>query len=277
VKDVVENRRRVSLRNKWKTAVLALRENGPSWCGYLFAYYISSTIAERAHSKMHRLRRERNLPGLNSAALNEHIWNSWDWSAQGDECSQSEVWKQSLIRGVLQPNIPGDASILEIGPGAGRWTASLLERARNYIGVDISSTCIEHCRKRFAREPHAQFFVGSGRDLADVATGSIDAIWSFDVFVHINAAEIAGYLDDFVRVLRPGGIAVIHHGAVGGTGGGWRSNLTAAAFETMLAQRGLKIQQVMDQWTDGAQIRKLTFGDQISVIAKPPADLRHGN
>jgi ubiquinone/menaquinone biosynthesis C-methylase UbiE len=269
VKDIVANRRRVSLHNKWKTAALALRENGLSWCGYLFAYYISSRLAERAHSQMHRLRRERGLPGLNSAALNQHIWNSWDWSAQGEEWSSSEEWKQSVIRGVLDPNIPAGGSILEIGPGAGRWTVPLLARARDYTGVDISSTCIEHCRKRFANEPRAQFVVGSGRDLRDVATESIDAIWSFDVFVHINAAEIAGYLDDFVRVLRPGGIAVIHHGAAGGTGGGWRSDLTAAAFAQMLAQRHLKIQQVMDQWADGAEMRKLTFGDQISVISRP--------
>jgi SAM-dependent methyltransferase len=276
VKDIVENRRRVSFRNKCKTAILALRENGPLWCGYLFAYYISSTIAERAHSKMHRLRHERNLPGLNSAALNEHIWNSWDWSEQGDEWSSSEEWKLSLIRCVLQPNIPRDSSLLEIGPGAGRWTVSLLERARTYLGVDISSSCIEHCRSRFASEAHAKFFVGSGRDLAEVATDSIDAIWSFDVFVHINAAEVAGYIEDFVRVLRPGGIAVVHHGAVGGSGGGWRSDLTAAALEQMLAQQGLKTRQVMDQWMDGAEIRKLTFGDRISVISKPPADPRRG-
>lgn len=229
MKDIVGNRRQVGLRNKWKTAVLALRENGPSWCGYLFAYYISSMVAERAHSKMHRLRLKHGLPGLNSATLNRHIWNSWDWSAQGDEWTTSEEWKQSLIHRVLRPNIPGGSSILEIGPGAGRWTVPLLERARDYTCVDISSSCIEHCRQHFANEPRARFFVGSGRDLGDVATGSIDIIWSFDVFVHINAVEIAGYLDDFVRVLRPGGVAVIHHGAVGGTGGGWRSDLTTAA------------------------------------------------
>jgi ubiquinone/menaquinone biosynthesis C-methylase UbiE len=277
VKDDVENRGRISFGSKWKTAMLALRENGPIWCGYLLAYYISSTVADRAHAKMHRLRRDRNLPGLNSAALNRHIWNSWDWSAQGDEWNNSEEWKQSLIRCVLQPNIARDGSILEIGPGAGRWTAALLERARNYIGIDISSACIEHCRKRFDDEPRAQFFVGSGRDLADVANESIDAIWSFDVFVHINAAEVDGYVGEFVRVLRPGGVAIIHHGAVGGSGGGWRSDLTAAALQKMLVQRGLETEKVLDQWTDGAQVQKLTFGDLITVMSRPPEAPRSGN
>jgi len=277
VKDIVGNRRRVSWLNKVRTAVIALRENGPIWCSYLFAYYLASTLAEHAHAKMHRLRRERNLPGLNSAALNQHIWNSWDWSAQGDEWSSSEEWKQSLIRNVLRPNIRRDTALLEIGPGAGRWTEALLELARSYVGVDISVSCIEHCRKRFEQTPHAQFIVGSGRDLAGIASGSIDTIWSFDVFVHINAMEVATYVQEFDRVLRPGGIAVIHHGAVAGTGGGWRSDLTAAAFQSMLTAQGLRIQRILLQWNDGAEIHKLTFGDQITVIEKPSQEIATGS
>ena len=271
MKDIVANRRRVSLSNRVRTALIALRENGPIWCTYLFAYYLASTIAERAHSKMHQLRRERNLPGLNSATLNQHIWNSWDWSAQGDEWTSSPQWKESLIRRVLQPNIPPNSAVLEIGPGAGRWTEALLQHAQSYIGVDISASCVEVCSKRFAGDPRAQFFVGSGRDLAAVPTGSIDAIWSFDVFVHVNAAEVAGYIADFVRVMRPGAVAVIHHGAVAGTGGGWRSNLTAPVFQAVLAERGLRIRQVLEQWADGDEIHKLTYGDRITVIEKPRA------
>lgn len=269
MKDIVGNRRRVSWLNKVRTAFIALRENGPIWCSYLFAYYLSSTIAEHAHAQMHRRRRDRKLPGLNSAALNQHIWNSWDWSAQGDEWSSSEEWKQSLISSVLRPNMPRGGDILEIGPGGGRWTETLVELARGYVGVDISASCIEHCKKRFGDASHARFFVGSGRDLADVATASVDAIWSFDVFVHVNAAEVAGYVREFDRVLRPGGIAVIHHGGVAGTEGGWRSDLTAAAFESMVTSQALRIQQTVLQWTDGPRIHELTFGDHITVIAKP--------
>jgi SAM-dependent methyltransferase len=277
VKDIVANRSRVGFGHKWKLALLTLRENGASWCCHFVTYYAASMIADRSFRAMDRLRRERNIPGLNSAALNKHIWEAWDWSAQGEEWNESEAWKQSLIRCVLQACIPFDCSILEIGPGGGRWTEPLLQRARDYVGVDISATCVEHCRKRFANDPRAKFFVGSGRDLAEVTTGSIDAIWSFDVFVHINAAEVAGYVEEFVRVLRPGGIAVIHHGAVGGSAGGWRSNLTAAALQKMLADRNLDAEQVLAQWSDGGEIRKLAFGDLITVICKRAGDGRRSD
>jgi SAM-dependent methyltransferase len=274
VKDLVGNRRKIGFGQKLRLVLLALRENGLWWGGHLLTYYLASTVADRAFARMDRLRRERNLPGLNSPALNKRIWESWDWSSGGDEWNQSDEWKSSLIRGVLQQYIPTGCDILEIGPGGGRWTQPLLERARTYVGIDISASCIEHCQRRFADQRNAQFFVGSGRDLAAAGSASADAVWSFDVFVHINKAEVACYVQELRRVLRPGGIAVIHHGGSGGSAGGWRSDLTAADFQQMLTQHNLVVRQVLTQWADGDQIRKLTFGDLITVIAKSDD---HGN
>ena len=271
MKDIVENRKRITWANKLKLATAALRENGLAWCTLLLTYYAASSVAHRAFTALDRMRRARRLPGLNSATLNKAIWEAWDWSASGDEWTTSPETKQSFIRNVLQREIPLEQDILEIGPGAGRWTESLLERARRYIGVDISSTCVDHCRGRFGNVARATFTVGSGRDLAAVANDSIDAIWSYDVFVHINAAEVESYVDEFARVLRPTAVAVIHHGGVGGAQGGWRSNLTASALEEMLRRRGLLLEQSFDHWVDNATVHSLTYGDRIAVIRKPEA------
>jgi len=275
MKDIVANRSRISLTDKWRAGLLALRENGLVWCACLGTYYVASAIANRAFSAMDRLRRERNLPGLNSATLNKHIWQSWDWSAQGDEWSQSKEWEESLVRSVLHRYIPNRGRVLEIGPGGGRWTAHLLERAEDYVGVDISATCVAHCQKRFAAASGARFLVGSGRDLTGVDSASIDSIWSFDAFVHINAREVDGYITEFARVLRPGGTAVIHHGAVGGSLGGWRSNLTANSLHEMVRRSGLRIEQVLTSWAGAAGTQNMTHGDQITVMSKP-ADVQSG-
>jgi hypothetical protein len=132
MKDIVENRKRLNLSQKLRVARMALRENGLRWCFVLLLYYAASTAADRAFRAMDRLRRSRNLPGLNSATLNKEIWDAWDWSAAGDEWSASAEWKQSLIHCVLYPLIPGQSSILEIGPGAGRWTDVPLERIHGH-------------------------------------------------------------------------------------------------------------------------------------------------
>ena len=70
-------------------------------------------------------------------------------------------------------------------------------------------------------------------------TGSTDAIWSFDVFVHINKPQFEAYTKEFARVLKPGGVGVVHHGAVGGASGGWRSDVTTADVERFLTSAGL--------------------------------------
>jgi SAM-dependent methyltransferase len=218
---------------------------------------------------MDRRRRRHGLPGLNSATLNKEIWESWDWSAQGEEWTWSPAWKESLIRCVLEAEIPADADVLEIGPGGGRWTEPLLARARKYIGVDISASCVEHCRSRFGGNSKATFTVGSGRDLAAAGDGSVDAIWSFDAFVHMNAPEVGAYVEEFVRVLRPGAIAVVHHGGVGGADGGWRSTLTDSAFKDLVLRCGLRVERSFDRWEHAGAVHTLAFGDRITVIRKP--------
>jgi SAM-dependent methyltransferase len=269
MKDNVPNRRRISLTNKLKLGTTAVRENGPLWCTLLLTYYLASKVAHRSFEALDRLRRARKIPGLNSAAINKAIWDAWDWSAQGDEWSPSPQWKEALIRCVLQREIAAGQDILEIGPGAGRWTGPLLERAHRYVGIDISPACIEQCRKRFGSDSRATFEVGSGSDLASVADASIDAIWSYDAFVHINDAEVERYVDEFARVLRPAAVAVIHHGGVGGAAGGWRSNLTTGALQEMLQRHGLLLERSLDHWVDGDTTHSLTYGDRIAVIRKP--------
>ena len=269
MKDIVDNRRRIPFSRKVRLARLALKENGVRWCMLLLGYYAASTVADRAFAAMDRLRQRKNIPGLNSATLNKEIWEAWDWSAAGDEWTHSTQWKQSLIRCVLQAMIPDQSRILEIGPGAGRWTEALIERASSYLGIDISSTCVAHCSERFAGNPRARFVVGSGHDLAASPDRAVDALWSFDVFVHINRAEVEDYAREFRRVLAPGGIGIIHHGAVGGASGGWRSNLTGADMTAILERHGLTVMQSIDHWTDGSTHYPLEYGDLITTFSVP--------
>jgi len=268
VKDNVDNRGRVKLGRKLRLAVIALRENGPIWCALLATYYVASAVAHTAFAWMTVWRQRRGIPGLNSPTLNREIWDGWNWDAGGEEWSGSSEWMASLRRCVLEARIPANSCILEIGPGAGRWTVDLLPRASKYIGVDVAAACTEQCRRRFREAANATFMTGSGSDLAGIEGGSIDAIWSFDVFVHINRREFERYADEFVRVLRPEGVAVIHHGAVAGASGGWRSDLTAAEVLEILDRRGLRVESSFGEWTEGGQVHRLSYDDLITVFRR---------
>ncbi|MGV3658750.1 MAG: class I SAM-dependent methyltransferase [Prosthecobacter sp.] len=270
MKDLVDNRKRMSLGTKVKVLGLTLKQNGILYTLLLGTYYAGSGLADRAFETMQKRRKKRGLPGLNSRDLNAEIWNAWDWEAGGDEWTPSPEWKTSLVANVLKPRVPAGSVVVEIGPGAGRWTEHLIPIASDYTGIDISSTCVEVCSKKFAAEQtKARFRVNQGNNLPGVADGSVDIIWSFDVFVHINLADIGTYLEEFRRVLKPGGRAIIHHGTTAGHGGGWRSDATTAELNALIASKGLRVAEQFSDWQDGSVRHEVgLYRDQVTVIEK---------
>lgn len=270
MKDLVNNRKRMTLGTKLRALGLTLKENGPLYTILLGIYYGGSGVADRAFAAMQRLRKSRGLPGINSRSLNAEIWDNWDWHAGGDEWTPSAAWKASLVANVLKPRVPDGSVVVEIGPGAGRWTEHLIPIASNYTGIDISRACVEVCRRRFAADSaKAAFRANEGNNLPGVADGAIDLIWSFDVFVHINLVDISAYLDEFKRVLRPGGKAIIHHGTTAGHSGGWRSDATTAELNALIASRGLHVAEQFSDWDDGDARHDVgLYQDQITVIER---------
>jgi ubiquinone/menaquinone biosynthesis C-methylase UbiE len=269
MKDRIDNRKRIPFARKVRLLLLAIRENGIVWAICFGAYYLSSQLAESSFGWMNSLRARRNLPGLNSTRMNSAIWEVWDWSRGGEEWTPSEAWKDAIIRRLMDRYVSSGANLLEIGPGAGRWTAHLLERATHLIGVDISSKCIEVCRERFAAARNVEFHVNSGSDLAMVPDRSVDVLWSFDVFVHINRADVEKYVQEFARVLKPGARGIIHHGATGSAKGGWRGDLSAADFAAMLGRNGLRVVEQFDSWKDGEERFEVSLpGDVVTVFER---------
>ena len=97
---------------------------------------------------------------------------------------------------------------------------------------------LELCRKRFATAQNLEFYVNDGRTLSDIASSSVDGVWSFDVFVHVAPPDIDSYLAEISRVLRPGGRGVVHHAKQGRESYlaflRMRSSMTAKLFADLL-------------------------------------------
>ena len=270
MKDIVENRQRISLGSKLRLALISIRSNGPVWFIFLGIYYLGSAVSDFGFRRADMLRKKKNLPGMNSRSANKVIWESWDWSGKGDEWTISPEWKASVVRNFIDPYYRDCDKLLEIGPGAGRWTEFLVTKAKKFIGIDISETCVLECRKRFSSFSNAEFEVGNGQDLAMIATSSVDGIWSFDVFVHINSDEFLSYTKEFRRVLKPGGVVIIHHGSVGGSQGGWRSNMTIAMAHEFMTASGLEVEKQLQTWLDaGTEYPAGLYSDTITIARKP--------
>ena len=99
-------------RTKARLLALSLRENGLAWTALLGAYYTSSIIAERAFTRLQKVKLERGLPGTSSLHMNREIWENWDWTTGGEEWTASCAWKESMVRNVLRRWIPENSNIV---------------------------------------------------------------------------------------------------------------------------------------------------------------------
>ena len=258
-------------RVRW--ARLLVAENGLRWTAYaalLAGLKHAGLFVER---RLARLEQRHGLNARTGRAVNYEYWQRWDWSLAGEEWTPSDEWKRSLIEEVMLANLKPATTIMEIGPGAGRWTEALQSIARRLILVDLSDRCIELCRRRFAEAGNIEFHVNDGKSLGAIASDSVDGVWSFDVFVHIAPPDVDAYVAEISRVLRPGGRAVIHHAKAGRAQGaadvGQRSNMTAAQFAEMVAKRGLTLIDQFDSWGPEGRFKVTTRWDVISVLDKP--------
>ena len=131
--------------------------------------------------------------------------------------------------------------------------------------ADITPRCLELCRERFV-EDEIQYHLIGPDGLGFLSEESIDLIWSYDVFVHVNPVDADAYLADFAKVLRPGGRAVIHHPdryeSHAERRAGFRSNLSASFFASLCRKHGLR---VIEQDCTRAHKR----GDCITVLERP--------
>jgi SAM-dependent methyltransferase len=209
----------------------------------------------------------------NSPLDNRRQWSDYDWSGHGEEWNASPQWKQALIEDVLVRWIPMGAAVLEIGPGAGRWSQALLARASRLVLVDVSERPLELCRERFSSDTRIQYILSSGSDLPGVEDGSIGAVWSFDVFVHVAPSDQAAYLEEIARVLAPGGVAVVHHSDGRNRGQlpsrhGWRSPMSRDLFAAVAVERGLQVERQLDSWGPNGHYDLSGYADAITVCRR---------
>jgi len=103
----------------------------------------------------------------------------------------------------------GRQAALDFGCGVGRLTRALAAKFDRAIGVDISETMVSGARELNADVSNALFRCNHGSDLAMFTDESFDLVVNDIVLQHLpNREAVEGYLGEFLRVLRPGGLLV---------------------------------------------------------------------
>ncbi|MGY2003493.1 class I SAM-dependent methyltransferase [Blastococcus sp. SYSU DS1024] len=100
--------------------------------------------------------------------------------------------------------------VLDFGCGAGRLSQALAEHADEVIGLDVSAPMLAAARRLDRSGGRVRFVLGADSDLRAFPDGSVDLVYSERVLQHLPRPVLEGYLTEFVRVLAPGGVAVLH-------------------------------------------------------------------
>jgi phospholipid N-methyltransferase len=109
----------------------------------------------------------------------------------------------------LMPFVNPDHSAVEIGPGGGRWTKYMLAFERLYA-VDFYQDLLDELQKNF-RSPALVFLKNNGTDFPGVLPRSIDFVFSFGCFVHLDVPVISKYLESIAKICKASANIVIHY------------------------------------------------------------------
>ncbi|MBK8098453.1 MAG: class I SAM-dependent methyltransferase [Planctomycetes bacterium] len=105
--------------------------------------------------------------------------------------------------------LPARGDALDFGCGQGRLTQALAGWFERPVGVDLAPSMIEGARAIDRTGGRARFLVNDRPDLRQFADASFDFVLTALVLQHMVPEYAAGYLREFVRVLRPGGFAFV--------------------------------------------------------------------
>jgi SAM-dependent methyltransferase len=104
-------------------------------------------------------------------------------------------------------DVPG-GTCLDFGCGVGRLTQPFCEFFESVTGVDVAKSMVRSARHYNAYGSRCRFLVNASPDLRQFPDHSFDLVHSCIVLQHLPPEMALGYIAEFLRVARPGGVVV---------------------------------------------------------------------
>jgi ubiquinone/menaquinone biosynthesis C-methylase UbiE len=137
-----------------------------------------------------------------------HLGDEWC-----DDGTENREWERRLFAHAVEPYLRSSSRAIEIGPGGGKWTVRLAPKVAELVVFDVAQAMLERTLTRVSEAglENVSYRLGNGRDMEPLESGGFDVVFSYDVFVHIALEDTVAYVAEIARLLRPGGIAILHH------------------------------------------------------------------
>ena len=149
---------------------------------------------------------------------NKEYWDSEESVTLYANQPQLELSEEQLLARCF-PNGANGLRVLDIGCGAGRTTHFLHQMGMNVVGIDISTTLLEHARRRF---PDIEFREGNAEslefrdeefDIVLFVANGLDYL-----FPKLSRSRCLG---EIYRVIKPGGFFLSSHHNLPALAFGW--------------------------------------------------------
>ena len=101
------------------------------------------------------------------------------------------------------------ALALDFGCGVGRLSQALGDRFERVLGLDVSPTMVAVARRLNRHGDRVTFRCNDSDRLEGVASGSVSLALSLITLQHVPPALARGYLAELLRVVQPGGAAIV--------------------------------------------------------------------
>jgi ubiquinone/menaquinone biosynthesis C-methylase UbiE len=163
-----------------------------------------------------RFRRQVLWPPLYNLQRRQYaeVWDSLAASPALAAAAASGKQSEAELRHSAKPTVdnllefarvgPQD-DLLEIGCGVGRIGRELAPHCHSWTGTDRSANMLGYAAKRLQDLGNIRLQVLQGTALDEIADNSVDVVYCTNVIPHLDEMDCWLYVQDALRVLRPGG------------------------------------------------------------------------
>lgn len=104
--------------------------------------------------------------------------------------------------------LSADTRLLDFGTGWGRYSRIFMKEIApdNITGVDVDPSLVQVCRNTF---PYCNFEVVPPFPPTELGAGQFDLVIAYSVFSHLSEAAATAWIEEFARILAPGGMIAI--------------------------------------------------------------------
>jgi SAM-dependent methyltransferase len=137
-----------------------------------------------------------------------HLGDEWN-----DDGTESRDRDSFYFAAYANRFIKPDMTVLEVGPGGGKWSVRIAPKVKRLIVLDVAEEMLRRTKLRCEAQgiSNIDFVLANGRDFQSIPDESIDFFFSYDVFVHIALEDTWPYTQEIARILKPGGQGACHY------------------------------------------------------------------